>query len=109
MPTDTPTSRPTTGAEQPVPVEELSYEQARDELTSVVSRLEAGGETLEGSLALWERGEALAQRCQEWLDGARRRLEQARAGGPVAAAPAASAGPRTADSHDDPTDPEDGS
>lgn len=64
----------------PTPVEDLSYEQARDELASVVSRLEAGGETLEGSLALWERGEALAQRCQEWLDGARRRLESARGG-----------------------------
>lgn len=57
----------------------LSYEQARDELIQVVSRLEAGGEPLEASLALWERGEALAARCQEWLDGARRRLDAARA------------------------------
>jgi exodeoxyribonuclease VII small subunit len=59
-------------------VTELSYEQARDELVSVVSRLEAGGATLEESLALWERGEALAARCQEWLDGARVRLDAAR-------------------------------
>ena len=59
----------------PTPVSELSYEQARDELVTVVSRLEAGGETLEGSLALWERGESLAARCLEWLDGARARLE----------------------------------
>ena len=57
---------------------DLSYEQAREELVAVVARLEAGGETLEGSLALWERGEALAERCQEWLDGARRRLDSAR-------------------------------
>lgn len=57
----------------------LSYEQARDELVDVVTRLEAGGESLEGSLVLWERGEALARRCQEWLDGARRRLDAARA------------------------------
>lgn len=57
----------------------LSYEQARDELVQVVSRLEAGGEPLEDSLALWERGEALAARCQEWLDGARERLAAAQA------------------------------
>ncbi|MBO0608879.1 exodeoxyribonuclease VII small subunit [Myceligenerans salitolerans] len=57
----------------------LSYEQARDELVRVVQRLEAGGEPLEDSLALWERGEALAARCQEWLDGARERLAAAQA------------------------------
>ncbi|ACQ79360.1 exodeoxyribonuclease VII, small subunit [Beutenbergia cavernae DSM 12333] len=52
----------------------LSYEQARAELVDVVQRLEQGAATLEDSLALWERGEALAARCQEWLDGARDRL-----------------------------------
>jgi exodeoxyribonuclease VII small subunit len=62
----------------PRPVANLSYEQARDELVTVVARLEAGGETLERSLSLWERGEALAARCQEWLDGARARLDAAR-------------------------------
>lgn len=56
----------------------MTYEQARDELVQVVSRLEAGAETLEGSLALWERGEELAARCQQWLDGARDRLAAAR-------------------------------
>ena len=55
-----------------------SYEQARDELAEVVRALEAGGATLEESLALWERGEALAKICQDWLDGARARLEAAR-------------------------------
>ena len=59
---------------------ELSYEQARDELVQVVSRLEQGGSTLEESLQLWERGEALAARCEEWLLGARQRLEAARQG-----------------------------
>ena len=54
-----------------------SYEQAREELADIVRRLEAGGVTLEESLALWERGEALAAICQEWLDGARARLEAA--------------------------------
>ncbi|QZY51470.1 exodeoxyribonuclease VII small subunit [Leucobacter tenebrionis] len=58
----------------------LSYEQARDELIQVVSRLEQGGITLEESLQLWERGEALAARCEEWLLGARQRLEAARQG-----------------------------
>ena len=57
--------------------ERPSYEQARDELAEIVRRLEAGGVTLEESLALWERGEALATICQEWLDGARARLEAA--------------------------------
>ncbi|WP_433181189.1 exodeoxyribonuclease VII small subunit [Actinoallomurus sp. CA-150999] len=58
---------------------ELSYEQARDELTDVVRRLEAGGLTLEESLALWERGERLAAICGEWLEGARARLAAAMA------------------------------
>lgn len=58
----------------------LSYEQARDELVQVVNRLEQGGITLEESLQLWERGESLAARCEEWLLGARKRLEAARAG-----------------------------
>lgn len=55
--------------------ESLSYEAAREELIETVRRLEAGGTTLEESLALWERGEELARRCQEWLDGARTRLD----------------------------------
>lgn len=58
----------------------LSYEAARDELIQVVGRLEQGGISLEESLALWERGEALAARCEEWLLGARQRLETARRG-----------------------------
>jgi exodeoxyribonuclease VII small subunit len=57
---------------------ELSYEQARAELATVVERLEAGGVSLEESLALWERGEHLATVCQRWLDGARARLDAAR-------------------------------
>ena len=60
------------------PVSDLSYEQARDELIQVVSELEQGSATLEQSLALWERGEALAARCEEWLLGAKARLDAAR-------------------------------
>jgi exodeoxyribonuclease VII small subunit len=52
-----------------------SYEEAREELLDVVRRLETGGSTLEESLALWERGEELARICQDWLDGARKRLD----------------------------------
>jgi exodeoxyribonuclease VII small subunit len=55
----------------------LGYEQARDELIEVVRRLEAGGTTLEESLALWERGEQLAKVCRRWLEGARARLDAA--------------------------------
>lgn len=54
----------------------LGYEQARAELVEVVRRLEAGGSTLEESLALWERGEELARVCREWLEGARARLDE---------------------------------
>ena len=54
-----------------------TYEAAREELVEVVRRLESGGATLEESLALWERGEALATLCQQWLDGARERLDAA--------------------------------
>jgi exodeoxyribonuclease VII small subunit len=59
--------------------EKLSYEEARTELATVVERLEQGGSSLEESLALWERGEKLADVCQRWLDGARERIEAARA------------------------------
>ncbi|MGQ4487535.1 exodeoxyribonuclease VII small subunit [Streptomyces sp. SAS_281] len=55
----------------------LGYEQARDELIEVVRRLEAGGTSLEDSLALWERGEELAKVCRHWLEGARARLDAA--------------------------------
>ncbi|GAA1476501.1 exodeoxyribonuclease VII small subunit [Nocardioides aestuarii] len=55
--------------------EQIPYERAREELVEVVRALEAGGLTLEESLALWEKGEQLATTCQAWLDGARERLD----------------------------------
>jgi exodeoxyribonuclease VII small subunit len=61
---------------------QLSYEQARDALVDVVRRLEGGAETLEESLALWERGEALARHCEQWLAGAQSRLDAATAADP---------------------------
>lgn len=94
----------------------MSYEQARDELVAVVAELEAGNATLEKSLALWERGEALAARCQEWLDTARTRLDEARAAHAVpsgsgagtasGAATGAGAAALTDDEVDDAADPE---
>ena len=58
-------------------VAKMSYEQARDELLNVVAELEQGAVSLEASLALWERGEALANQCESWLSGARKRLGDA--------------------------------
>ena len=56
---------------------ELNYEAARDELAKVVAELEAGGTSLEESLALWERGEQLAKICNTWLETAKKRLDEA--------------------------------
>ena len=63
---------------QPPEDQSLTYEQARDELVALVQRLESGGAPLDESLALWERGEQLAAICQQWLDGAKARIEAAR-------------------------------
>lgn len=58
-------------------ISKLTYEQARDELIKVVAELEQGSVSLEASLELWERGEALANQCEMWLTGARKRLDDA--------------------------------
>lgn len=63
--------------ESGTPVSALGYEQCRDELIDVVRQLEQGGMNLDAALNLWERGEALARRCQEHLDGAKARIETA--------------------------------
>ncbi|MCT9869492.1 exodeoxyribonuclease VII small subunit [Paenarthrobacter aurescens] len=75
-------------APSPASLDDLSYEEAREQLVGVVGRLEAGGASLEESLALWERGEALAKRCEDWLEGARKRLATARDAGNDAGAAA---------------------
>jgi len=62
-------------SENPEP--EISYESARAELRDIVQALESGGQPLEESLSLWQRGEELAGICQRWLDGARARLDAA--------------------------------
>jgi exodeoxyribonuclease VII small subunit len=61
----------------PEPADPPTYEQARSELREIVAKLESGGQSLEDSLALWERGEQLADICQSWLDGASSRLDAA--------------------------------
>lgn len=72
-----------TAADEPAPPrpveaqDEPGYEQARAELRDIVGRLEGGGLTLEESLALWERGELLADICHRWLDTASARLDEA--------------------------------
>ncbi len=71
---------PGNAAKAAATVADLTYGQARDQLVAVVSRLESGAGTLEESLTLWEQGEALAARCQQWLNDARTRLDAARNG-----------------------------
>ena len=60
-------------------INDMSYEQAREELMNTVKDLEAGNLNLEESLTLWKRGELLADRCQAWLDSAREALDKAQA------------------------------
>jgi exodeoxyribonuclease VII small subunit len=70
-----------TGAQPVTPISHLGYEECRDELMEVVRLLEQGGLDLDASLQLWERGEQLAQRCEEHLAGARKRIEDVLAAG----------------------------
>ena len=58
--------------------DELSYEEARDQLVEVVRQLESGSVPLSQSMELWERGEKLAALCQQWLEGAKAKIEAAR-------------------------------
>lgn len=57
-------------------IEAMTYEQARYELTKVLSQLEQGSVTLDQSMDLWQRGELLAQKCEQWLAGARAKLDE---------------------------------
>ena len=56
---------------------EPTFEEAREELAEIVGKLEAGGLTLEESLALWNRGEEVARVCTEWLEKAQAVLDAA--------------------------------
>jgi exodeoxyribonuclease VII small subunit len=74
---------PDTSAADPA---QLTFEQARDELATVVDRLQRGTESLQESLDLWERGELLAQRCEDFLAAARERIATVVAADPSVAA-----------------------
>lgn len=63
---------------QPEQNQDLTYEQARKELSEIVVKLESGGTSLAESMQLWERGEQLAKICQDWLDGAQAKIQAAR-------------------------------
>ncbi|MGV9189514.1 exodeoxyribonuclease VII small subunit [Arcanobacterium canis] len=72
-------SAPLSPEELDAKVAGLSFEDARSKLVEIVSRLEQGNLPLEDALTMWELGEALARRCEKWLDGARERLAAAQA------------------------------
>jgi exodeoxyribonuclease VII small subunit len=61
---------------KPIPVEELSYEQAFDELEAIVADLESQEHTLADALQQFERGQALATRCAALLDQAELKIQQ---------------------------------
>jgi len=58
------------------PIDDLPYETAYAELETIVAALEANEHTLENALALFERGQALAQRCAALLDQAELKIQQ---------------------------------
>jgi exodeoxyribonuclease VII small subunit len=53
-----------------IPVESLTYEEALEQLEEIINTLELGEQTLEHSMELYERGQALAHRCVTLLDQA---------------------------------------
>lgn len=61
---------------EPIPVEDLSFEQAFAELEELVAQLEGGDLRLEEALARFERGQALAQHCSQLLENAELKLRQ---------------------------------
>jgi exodeoxyribonuclease VII small subunit len=67
--------KPDVGGDLGGDIAAMDYEQARDELADVVHALETGGLSLDESVALWERGELLARRCEQQLAGARERVD----------------------------------
>lgn len=65
----------TAADEQGREIAELTYEEAKEELTAIVATLESGSASLEESMRLWERGEALAAHCTQWLDQAQEAVD----------------------------------
>ena len=68
-------SPPTKSPEDPIPVEYMTYEQALNELESIVNDLETDERPLEDALALFERGQALARHCAKMLEDAELKVQ----------------------------------
>ncbi|HEY9153056.1 MAG TPA: exodeoxyribonuclease VII small subunit [Anaerolineales bacterium] len=64
------------GLSAPKSVESLSYEQAFAELESIVAALENEQRSLDESMALYERGQALMKHCAKILDKAELKVKQ---------------------------------
>jgi exodeoxyribonuclease VII small subunit len=67
---------PTKSPEEPVPIEEMTYEQALNELEAIVLDLETDERTLEQALEMFERGQALARLCAQLLEQAELRIQE---------------------------------
>ena len=73
---DTPTADVKNADVKNADVKALAFEKALAELESIVQKLERGDVPLEESVAIYERGEALKQRCEELLRAAEARVEK---------------------------------
>jgi exodeoxyribonuclease VII small subunit len=62
------------------PVDKMNYEEAQEELEQIVFRLEEEQHPLEATLAMFERGQALLQRCSDLLEKAELRIKNISAG-----------------------------
>ena len=69
-------SPPTKSTEEPIPVKDMTYEQAFNELESIVNDLETDERPLEDALALFERGQALARHCAQMLEDAELKVQE---------------------------------
>ena len=69
-------SPPTNSPKEPIPVEDMTYEQAFNELESIVNDLETDERPLEEALALFERGQALARHCAQMLEDAELKVQE---------------------------------
>ena len=65
---------------KPKPADEMRFEEAFEELAALVGKLESGDLQLEESLGLFERGQALADRCSQLLEEAELSLRQLEGG-----------------------------
>ena len=63
------------------PVDDLSFEDASAELEALVAALESEKKSLEESLALFERGQALVKHCARLLEKAELKVKQLTADG----------------------------